>query len=95
MMTLRRYLGSQYDWTGIGSKLRQSKMWYIGTLSFVSVSVLLLIVLYHTSVVRMPLTEFKATYMGLEHMFGKITYFTSGIILFPLLVLLSKNNCIL
>ena len=90
MMTLRRYLGSQYDWTGIGSKLRQSKKWYIGTLSSVSILVLLLIMIYHTSVVRMSFSDFSTTYLGFEHMFGTMTYFTSAVILFPLLVLISN-----
>lgn len=90
MMTLRRYLGSQYDWTGIGSKLRQSKIMYMGTLVSVGVLVLLLIVIYHVSIVKMPLSDFSTTYMGLEHMFGTITYFTCAVILFPLFVLLSN-----
>ena len=41
-MTLRRYLASVYDWTGIASLINQSKVWHIGSLSFVAVFVLLL-----------------------------------------------------
>jgi hypothetical protein len=90
MMTLRRYLDSLYDWTGIASKLRQSKSLYIGTLCAVSLLVLLLIGIYHTLIVRMPFPDFTRTHLGLEHMLGTMTYFTSGVILFPLLVLMSN-----
>ena len=34
MLTLRRFLSAQYDWTGIAPKLLQSEAWYIGSLIF-------------------------------------------------------------
>ena len=68
MMTLRRYLASVYDWTGIASKINRSKVWHIGSLLFVAVFVLLLIISYHLYVVKMPFSDFASTSMGLEHM---------------------------
>lgn len=90
MMTLRRYLVSAYDWTGIASKINRSKAGYIGALSFMAVFVLLLTVLYHISVVKMPFSDFASTSMGLKHMFPTITYFTLAVILIPLLILVSN-----
>ena len=43
MVTLRRFLSAQYDWTGITSRLLQSKAWYLGSLVFVAVFTFLLI----------------------------------------------------
>ena len=54
MLTLRRFLSAQYEWTGIASKLLQSRAWYLGSLVFVAVLVLLLIVGYHLWYVGMP-----------------------------------------
>ena len=90
MMTLRRYLASVYDWTGIASKIDSSKAWHIGALSFVAVLVLALVVLYHVYVVKMPFKEFSATAMGLGHMFPLMTYFTLVVVLFPLFILLTN-----
>ena len=90
MVTLRRYLASVYDWTGLASKVNSSKIWHIGSLSFVGALVLLLIVLYHLYVVKMPLSDFSSTSMGLEHTFPTVTSFTLVVILFPLLILLSN-----
>ena len=90
MMTLRRYLASVYDWTGIASKINTSKVWYIGSLFAVGVLVLLLTVWYHVSVVKMPLSDFTSTSMGLEHMFPIMTYFTLVVVLFPFLILLTN-----
>lgn len=89
MATLRRYLSAQYDWTGISSKLSRSKIWYIGSLSVVGALVLLLVVLYHSYVVNLPLSYFISTSMGLEHMYGTIKYFTLGVIFIPLFFLIS------
>ena len=30
MLTLRRFLSAQYEWTGIGSRLLRSRAWYLG-----------------------------------------------------------------
>lgn len=90
MMTLRRYLSSVYDWTGIASLINKSKGWHIATLSFAAAFVLLLTVLYHISVVKMPFSDFASTSMGLTHMFPTITYFTLAVILIPLLILVSN-----
>ena len=89
-MTLRRYLSSVYDWTGIASLINKSKGWHIATLSFAAAFVLLLTVLYHISVVKMPFSDFASTSMGLTHMFPTITYFTLAVILIPLLILVSN-----
>jgi hypothetical protein len=88
METLRRYLASVYDWTGIAAKINTSKAWHIGTLAAVGILVLVLIGLYHVYVVKMPFMDFASTPMGLEHMFPLMTYFTLVVILFPLLMLL-------
>ncbi|UCH63599.1 MAG: 4Fe-4S dicluster domain-containing protein [Fidelibacterota bacterium] len=47
MMTFRRYLTAQYDWTGLSSKLYQSKVWEIGALLVVGAFITLLIWLFH------------------------------------------------
>jgi len=90
MMTLRRYLASVYDWTGIASKINRSKRWHIGFLSFAAALFLLLVVLYHVYVVNMSLSDFTSTSMGLEHMFPMMTYFTLGVILFPFFILMTN-----
>ncbi len=88
METLRRYLASTSDWTGIAARINRSKAWHIGVLAFVGVMVMVMAVLYHLYVVNMPWRDFASTSMGLEHMFPMMTYFTVGVILFPLLMLM-------
>jgi nitrate reductase gamma subunit len=90
MLTLRRFLSAQYDWTGIASRLLQSKAWYLGSLFFVALIVLLLILAYHLWYVGMPVTDFATTPFGLDHMFPIITYYTLTVILLPLLLLVSR-----
>jgi len=90
MMTLRRFLTAQYDWTGIASKLLQSKTWYLSSLIFVAVLTLLLIIGYHLWYVAMPVRDFVTTPFGLEHMFPIMTYYTLTVVLFPLALLLSR-----
>src|SRR5271157_423651 len=90
MMTVRRFLTAQYDWTGLSSKILASRAWYIGSLVFAAVSVLLLIVLYHLLRVGLPVHDLVTTPMGLEHMFPIITYFTLTVILLPFLLLLAR-----
>ena len=43
MMTLRRYLTSKYDWTGLAGKLYTSKIWEFGVIIFLAAIVLLLL----------------------------------------------------
>ncbi len=90
MMTLRRFLSAQYEWTGIGAKLLQSTAWYVGSLILVAAFTLLLIVGYHLWFVRMPVRDFTTTPFGLEHMFPIMTYYTLTVMLLPLLLLLSR-----
>lgn len=90
MITLRRFLSGQYDWTGIASKLLQSKAWYLTSLIFVAVLALLLIVGYHLWYVRLPVGDFVTTPLGLDHMFPIITYYTLTVMLLPLLLLFSR-----
>ena len=90
MMTVRRFLTAQYDWTGISSKLLQSRAWYVGSLSFAAALVVGLILFYHLSYVKLPLSEFVATPFGMEHMFPIMTYYTLTVLLLPLLLLFSR-----
>jgi ferredoxin len=88
--TLRRFLVGQYDWTGLASRIQRSAVWHFGSLVAVGAIVLGLIVLYHLWWVGMPAGDFASTGMGLEHMFGTITWFTWVVSLLPLLLLLSN-----
>ncbi|MFQ6082642.1 MAG: 4Fe-4S ferredoxin [Candidatus Aminicenantia bacterium] len=90
MMTLRRYLTAQYDWTGLSSKIYSSKAWEIGALFLVGAFVLLLVVLYHVYVVGLQLPEFASEPMGLEHMFDKIAIFTLSVFFISLFFLISN-----
>jgi len=90
MMTVRRFLTAQYDWTGISSKILSSRAWHLASLGVVSASVLLLIVLYHLLRVGLPFHDFVTTPLGLEHMFPTMTYYTRTVMLFPLLLLLAR-----
>ena len=90
MVTLRRFLSAQYDWSGIASRLLQSRAWYLGSLIFVAVLTLLLIVGYHLWYVAMPVGDFARTPLGLDHMFPMMTYYTLVVILVPLALLLSR-----
>jgi nitrate reductase gamma subunit len=90
MMTLRRYLTTQYDWTGLSAKIYRSKAWEIGSLFLVGLFVLLLVVLYHVNVVGMELPEFASQSMGMEHMFGKIAIFTRLVFITAYFFLLSN-----
>ena len=90
MMTVRRFLCAQYDWTGIASKVLASRAWYVGSLSLASVFVLLLILLYHLLYVKLSFHDFATTALGLEHMFPTMTYYTLTVVLLPLFLLLSR-----
>lgn len=47
MMTLRRYLTSIYDWTGLARKFYTSKVWEFGAITLLALVVLLLFVFFH------------------------------------------------
>ena len=47
MMTLRRYLTAQYDWTGLSAKLYRSKVWEFGAFLAVAAIMSLLIWFFH------------------------------------------------
>jgi ferredoxin len=90
MMTVRRFLTAQYDWTGLSSKILASRAWYVGSLVVVAASVLLLIVLYHLLHVGLPFHDFVTTPLGLEHMFPIMRYYALTVILFPFFLLLAR-----
>ncbi len=90
MITLRRFLCAQYEWTGIGARLLQSKAWYLGSLISVAVLTVLAIVGYHLWYVGMAAKDFATTPFGLDHMFPIMTYYTLAVALLPLLLLLSR-----
>ncbi len=90
MVTLRRFLSAQYDWSGITSRVLQSKAWYLGSLVFVAVFTFLLILGYHLWYVALPVNTLATTSLGLDHMFPIMTYYTLVVILFPLALLLSR-----
>ncbi len=90
MITLRRFLSAQYEWTGLGSRLLQSTKWYLGSLIFVAVFTLALIIGYHVWYLTMSARDFATTPLGLEHMFPIMTYYTLVVILLPFFLLLSR-----
>jgi quinone-modifying oxidoreductase, subunit QmoC len=90
MITLRRFLNAQYDWTGIASKLLQFRAWYLGSLISAALLALLLILGYHLWYLAMPVKNFATTPFGLDHMFPIITYYTLTVMLLPLLLLFSR-----
>ena len=87
MMTLRRYLVSVYDWTGLAAKINRSGLWHAGALIFIGILFLLLMVGYHLVYVKMGFTDFASTPMGLAHMFPLMDDFTFAVIVGPLLLL--------
>src|ERR1039457_1599126 len=86
MVTLRRFLSAQYEWTGIGGGLLRSRAWHLGSLAFAAVLVVALIFCYHLWYVGLPLSGLT-TAMGLEHMFPIMMYYTLTVMLFPFLLL--------
>ncbi len=90
MVTLRRFLSAQYDWTGIARQLLRSKAWHLASLAAVTILVLLLILGYHLWYVKLPFSDFIATPLGGEHMFPTMTYFTLTVMLLPLFLLMSR-----
>ena len=90
MMTLRRYLTAQYDWTGLASKFYKSKLWKTGSFLVAGVIVIFLIIFYHLEIAMLSFPDFRATAMGMEHMFGMMTSFTIVVFLIPLLLLFTN-----
>lgn len=60
MMAARRWLTTQYDWTGLARKLYLSEAWEIGSLAVVSLFIILLFVFFHGPVItdRMAVNTF-------------------------------------
>jgi ferredoxin len=46
MMSLRRYLTSLYDWTGLSKKFYTSKIWEIGAIAFIAAIVIILFAVF-------------------------------------------------
>lgn len=92
MMTLRRYLAGQYDFTGLASRLLASRTWETMALSLVGALVFVLVVLYHFYFKKVPMSvsEFVSTPMGLVHMFPTIASFTVVVFLIPAFILLAN-----
>ena len=82
MMTLRRYLTAQYDWTGLSGKLYRSKAWELGALFVVAAFMALLIWFFHGPLVteRVELNTFAPAHM--VHIFDLILF---GVLAFFLL----------
>lgn len=89
MATLRRFLSAQYDGTGMTSRLLKSRAWYLGSLFFMGLLTVLLILCYHLWYVGLTFSQL-AMPLGVEHMFPLMTYYTLTVILLPLLLLLSR-----
>jgi ferredoxin len=89
MMTLRRYLSVQYDWTGISSKIYKSKAWEIGILTIIGLLVLLMTLIYHITV-GLPFSAIviKPVLTNMEHMFSIVTVFTISIFAFAIFFLI-------
>lgn len=86
MMTLRRFLKAQYDWTGLSSRLLRSRAWYAGSVGVVGVLTAGLILWYHLSYVGLAVSDLTIP-VGVGHMFPTMTYYTLAVILLPLLFL--------
>lgn len=51
MMAVRRWLTTQYDWTGLARRFYLSDAWELGALGFVALFVILLFVLFHGPII--------------------------------------------
>lgn len=93
MMTLRRYLAGQYDFTGLSSKLLASRAWETMALLLVGAVVFILVLLYHLYYMEVPMSvsEFVSTAMGMEHMFPTIATFTVIVFLIPVVILFANG----
>jgi ferredoxin-like protein FixX len=90
MMTVRRFLTAQYDWTRISALLLRSRAWYLSALGLVTLLVVGLLLYYHLSYVGLPFADFMALPLGLEHMFPIMSYYTLTVLLLPLFLLFSR-----
>jgi quinone-modifying oxidoreductase subunit QmoC len=65
MMSLRRWLTRQYDWTGLARKFYTSEIWEIGSIGLVGVLVILLFLLFHGPIVtdQVRLNEFAPVHI--------------------------------
>ncbi len=65
MMTLRRFLTAQYDWTGFSAKIYKSKVWQIAAFLVSGAFMALLIALFHGPMVkdRVELNTFAPAHM--------------------------------
>lgn len=90
MLTLRRYLTAQYDWTGLSARIYRSPWFEMAALSAAALMVVALIILYHLTIEHVPVTVLRSTAMGMEHMFPRITYFTLAVFLIPAFLLASN-----
>lgn len=82
MMTLRRYLTAQYDWTGLSGKLYKSKAWELGALFVVGAFMAFLIWMFHGPLVteRVELNTFAPVH--LVHNFDLILFCVLAFFLF-------------
>jgi heterodisulfide reductase subunit C len=82
MMTLRRYLTAQYDWTGLSAKLYKSKVWELGALLAVGAFMTFLIWMFHGPLVteRVRLNTFAPVHM--VHTFDLILFCVLAFFLF-------------
>ncbi len=90
MMTLRRYLTAQYDWTGLASRLYSSAAWRIGANFFTGLFVFLIVFFYHLYDVKLSGSDFFPRSMPLEHMFPTMIYFTLAVFVIPIALLLTN-----
>ncbi len=82
MMTLRRYLTAQYDWTGLSGKMYKSKVWELGALFVVGAFMTFLIWMFHGPLVteRVELNTFAPAHT--VHAFDLILFCVLAFFLF-------------
>ncbi len=87
MMTLRRYLVAQYDFTSIASKVLGTRLGEVVALFLVGLLVFGLALWYHLYYVELDLDFLITTAMGMEHMFPLVEYFTYAVFAIPALII--------
>lgn len=82
MMTLRRWLTAQYDWTGLSAKMYRSKLWELGALFVVGAFMSFLIWYFHGPLVteRVELNTFAPAHT--VHTFDLIMFCVLAFFLF-------------
>jgi quinone-modifying oxidoreductase subunit QmoC len=82
MMTLRRWLTAQYDWTGLSAKMYKSKLWELGALFAVGAFMTFLIFMFHGPLVteRVELNTFAPVHT--VHMFDLAMFVVLAFFLF-------------